>query len=245
MLVANKKAYLSCYLFMFLLIHIGTAQNMSGPELLDKAIAYHNANGNWKNFKGKMSITMDSPNSGKRNTMLFLDFPSQYFKSLVRKDNHTIESIIEKDSCILKLNGSTNIAQVYRDSLKITCERARLMKDYYTYLYGLPMKLKDRGTLIDPKIEKRFFKGKEYLVLKVNYDKSVGKDTWYFYFDPTTYSMEVYQFFHDESINDGEYILLSDIMNLNGLKIPKTRKWYYNSNDKYLGTDTLNKIGSL
>ncbi len=223
----------------------GTAQTISGTELLDKAISYHDVNGTWKNFKGKLSITMSSPNSSDRNTILFLDLPGQYFRSLVTKDNHKIESIIEKDSCILRLNGSTNIAQVYRDSLNITCERARLMKDYYTYLYGLPMKLKNPGTLIDPKVEKKSFKGKEYLVLKVNYEEAVGKDTWYFYFDPTTYAMEVYQFFHDESKNDGEYILLSDIMELNGLKIPKTRKWYYNRNDKYLGTDTLNKIGAL
>jgi hypothetical protein len=34
--------------------------------------------------------------------------------------------------------------------------------------------------------------GKEYLVLKVDYQKEIGKDTWYFYFNPKTYAMEVY-----------------------------------------------------
>ncbi len=28
--------------------------------------------------------------------------------------------------------------------------------------------------------------------------KEVGEDTWYFYFDPLTYAMEVYQFYHEE-----------------------------------------------
>ena len=245
MLVANRKSFLLYCLFIILLGYVGAAQSISGTELLDKSISYHDPNNNWKNFKGKLSITMSSPNSSDRSTLLFLNLPDQYFKSVVRKDNHTIESIIEKDSCILKLNGSTNIAEVYRDSLKITCERARMMKDYYTYLYGLPMKLKNPGTLIDPKVEKKTFKEKEYLVLKVNYDKAVGKDTWYFYFDPTTYAMEVYQFFHDESKNDGEYILLSDIMELKGIKVPKIRAWYYNRDDKYLATDTLNKMDEL
>jgi hypothetical protein len=236
------------YFLIFISLQFSFAaysQELTGNQLLEKSIEYHDPNGSWKNFKGKMSITMKSPNAEDRNTLLFMNLPAQYFKSVVRKGNHNIESIIEKDSCTLKLNGSTNIAQIYRDSLNISCERARMMKNYYTYLYGLPMKLKDPGTLIDPNVEKKTFKGKEYLALKVTYDKSVGNDTWYFYFDPKTYAMEVYQFYHDEAKNDGEYILLSDMMELNGLKIPKIRAWYYNKNDKYLGTDTLNKLGAL
>jgi len=35
------------------------------------------------------------------------------------------------------------------------------------------MKLKDPGTIIAPEVEKKFFKEKEYLVLKVNYDEHV------------------------------------------------------------------------
>ena len=100
------------------------------------------------------------------------------------------------------------------------------------------MKLKDEGTIIHQKVEKKTFKGKAYLVLKVTYSKEVGKDTWYFYFDPTTYAMEVYQFFK-ETKDSGEYILLSGLENINKVKIPKVRAWYYNKNNAYLGTDIL------
>ena len=126
-----------------------------------------------------------------------------------------------------------------RDSLRINCDRTNMMKNYYTYLYGLPMKLKDAGTIVADEVTRKTFKGKEYVVLKVGYDKNVGKDTWYFYFDPETFAMEVYQFFHDETKNDGEYILLSELVEVSGIKIPKVRAWYYNKDDHYLGTDTL------
>jgi hypothetical protein len=53
--------------------------------------------------------------------------------------------------------------------------------------------------------------------------------------------MEVYQFFHDESKNDGEYILLSEEEIIEDIKIPKIRKWYYIKEDGYLGTDVINK----
>ena len=107
------------------------------------------------------------------------------------------------------------------------------------------MKLKDPGTHLDPEVQSKNFKGKAYLVLKVTYDESVGKDVWYFYFDPDNYAMEVYQFFHDESKNDGEYILLSELENVARIKMPKIRSWYYNSDDKHLGTDVLTKATPL
>jgi hypothetical protein len=56
------------------------------------------------------------------------------------------------------------------------------MRNYYTFLYGLPMKLTDPGTIIDPVVVKKEFMGKEYLVLKSNMKGS--KRFWYFYFDP-------------------------------------------------------------
>ena len=52
--------------------------------------------------------------------------------------------------------------------------------------------------------------------------------------------MQVYQFFKDTP-GSGEYILLSDIETINGIKMPKNRAWYYNKDDRYLGTDILSK----
>ena len=35
--------------------------------------------------------------------------------------------------------------------------------------------------------------------------------------------MEVYQFYHEEEKNDGEFILLSGLETVNGIKMPKKR----------------------
>ncbi|WP_321826241.1 DUF6503 family protein [Maribacter dokdonensis] len=221
------------------------AQEITGTQLLERAIAYHDPENNWSSFKGKMLIEMENPKSSPRSTVIEMKMPHNYFKSTVKKDNYTIESELDNGECTLKLNGSTSIFPKIKDSLNISCDRAKMMKNYYTYLYGLPMKLKDPGTIIDNNVVKKTFKGKEYLVLKATYEKEVGNDTWYFYFDPKTYAMEVYQFFHDESKNDGEYILLSEMITVNGIKIPKVRAWYYNKGDVYLATDNLRKANSL
>ncbi len=107
------------------------------------------------------------------------------------------------------------------------------------------MKLKDPGANLSPKVEKVRFKDKDYLKLKVTYDETVGSDVWFFYFNPTTYAMEVYQFFkgdpNGKGKDTGEYILLSEETTVQGIKMPKIREWYYNKDDKYLGTDTITK----
>ncbi|MEM6893202.1 MAG: DUF6503 family protein [Bacteroidota bacterium] len=227
--------------FVFLLFGISQAfsQNITAAQLLDKAIKYHDPNNNWKRLDAEFNIVMETPKSSNRKSSIHLNIPKQIFELEVEMDGVKYAYHFEKDSCITSFNGSNTISEENKKEYRLTCERGSLMRNYYTYLYGLPMKLKDPGANLANMVERKVFKGKEYLVLKVDYDENVGDDVWYFYFDPITYAMEVYQFYHNERKGDGEYILLKDIAEVNGVKMPKVRAWYYNSDDTYLGTDTL------
>ena len=239
---------MSRYLFYVIVVFGSTfsfSQELSGDQLLKKAIEYHDPNGNWPSFKGQLYITMTTPDQKERISQIKLDFPNQFFELSATTDGHTVNQRLSQGECALSLNGSTEIAESDIKTHRLTCERANMMKDYYTYLYGLPMKLRDPGTKIDSRVQNKKFNDKEYLVLKATYDQAVGEDIWYFYFVTNTYAMEVYQFFHDESKNDGEYIILDGIETLNGIKMPKTRSWYYNKDDKFLGVDVLTKVTPL
>ena len=213
-------------------------QDMTGSQLLEKAIEYHDPNGNWETFSGTFNITMKTPTKSDRHSMIRVDLPNEYFNLFATQDKTSYGYILDKEKCQIYYN--SNIAtEEEKTANKLSCERAKMYQNYYTYLYGLPMKLKDAGTIIHEKVALKKFKEKNYLVLKVSYEKEVGEDTWYFYFDPSTYAMEVYQFYHEEEKNDGEFILLSGIEIVNGIKMPKKRAWYYNKGEKYLGTDFL------
>jgi len=216
-------------------------QEITGDELLKKAIQFHDPNNNWSTFNGELFVTMETPKSVPRESNININIPKEYFSVTAKRDTIITEYIVDKNKISFSLNGDKNPSEELKKKYSLTKERANLYKNYYTYLYGLPMKLKDEGTIIDQKVERKTFKGKEYLVLKVNYSKEVGKDTWYFYFNPKTYAMEVYQFFK-ETKDRGEYILLSGLETINDIKMPKVRAWYYNKNNGYLGTDILSKI---
>ncbi|NER19037.1 DUF6503 family protein [Spongiivirga citrea] len=230
--------------FLLLLFAFKTiqGQELTATKLLDRSIAYHDPEGNWKQFQSILHINLEMPDRPTRKSEVYLNLPKQVFGLKTIQDTITTYRKLENGKCSFSLNGKTELDSTEIKKHRADCERTTMYRNYYTYLYGLPMKLKDPGTIIDPKVEKREFKGKEYLVLRATYDKNVGTDEWYFYFDPETYALKVYQFYKDKTKNDGEYILLTDELETNEIKLPKTRVWYYNNNDGYLGTDDLEKV---
>ncbi|NRD18889.1 hypothetical protein HNV08_02420 [Winogradskyella eckloniae] len=219
------------------------SQNITSKQVLENAIAYHDPNSTWATFNSKFTVEMTTPTSVKRTSIIAINLPEEYFEVTATKDTVSTTYKLTKQTCEMRYNGKL-LDSVAAKNKKMSCDRALLYKNYYTYLYGLPMKLNDPGTNLSDIVEKKTFKGKDYLVLKVTYDEAVGSDVWYFYFNPETYAMEVYQFFKTDDEGNvkpdsGEYILLSDETIVNDIKMPKVRAWYYNKADKYLGTDTL------
>lgn len=238
-----KKALLFLSILFFNITAF--SQDLTGNELLNKAINYHDPNGNWSSFNGIFNVIMETPEKPNRLTEIRINLPEENFYSKATRENTSTEFILEKENCKILFNGSADFSEEIAKEKGLSCERAKMYKNYYTYLYGLPMKLKDPGTIIDEKVERKIFQGTEYLVLKASYNEAVGKDIWYFYFNPKTFAMEVYQFFHSEEgkkdidPSSGEYILLTEEETINGIKMPKNRAWYTNKEDKLLGTDIL------
>ncbi|WP_347923086.1 DUF6503 family protein [Pontimicrobium sp. SW4] len=231
-------------LFLLTLLSSCKEAPITGELLLDKTINYHDPNGNWNAFNETFKVRMETPNSSDRLSTISINLPEDIFSMTAKRDSIITRYTLNKGECTIGLNDNANIDEATAKTNNLSCARANMYKNYYTYLYGLPMKLKDLGTHIDKTVETKTFKGKEYLVLKATYDKDVGTDIWYFYFNPETYAMEIYQFFkQDDNGNQkddtGEYILLTEEFVVNGIKMPKNRAWYYNKDDKYLGTDIL------
>ncbi len=231
------------FLFLFLCAITVQAQGLTGQQLLDKVIEHHDPNGKWPQFIGDLQVTMTTPSNPKRVSDIVINLPAQRFELITMRDSVMTENrVVGKEVTVVKVD-LKDLDKKFETTDK-EWDRAVIMKNYYTYLYGLPMKLKDPGTLITDKVERKTFKGKEYLVLEVMYDENVGSDVWYFYFDPSTYKMEIYQFFkRDKEGNidriSGEYIILKENHQINDINMPRVREWYYNKDDKFLGTDVI------
>jgi hypothetical protein len=124
------------------------SQQLTGKQLLEKAIQYHDPNGNWETFKGTLFVTMETPKRPNRDSKIAIDLPNQYFAVKAKSGKNTSEYIINKEAVAIVFNGDKNPSEEVLKKHRLSKKRAKMYQDYYTYLYGLPMKLKDEGTII-------------------------------------------------------------------------------------------------
>lgn len=232
------KKFILTSISIFFTISFLTAQH-NAEQILNKSIKYHDPNDRWNAFNGELKLKVIRPSKEESTRRVLINNKKQKFIFQGHYEEGVLSYKVLKDKAQFLWDGNSEIHKSLIKKYKISKDRAHMYKNYFTYLYGMPMKLRDPGTNIESKAEEVEFHGEEYYKVKVTYDPKVGDDIWYFYFDKNTYALEAYQFFHDESKNDGEYILFEDTMLIDGIKIPKTRKWYYNKDDGFLATDQL------
>lgn len=218
------------------------AEVPAASEVLEQSIAHHDPVGLWGNARFDLSFRETRPDGSERRTRVQFRDTLDSFEISTQRDGAQIEGLMAGDECILTLDGSTEFSEEDRDKYRLTCERLRWLRNYYTYLWGLPMKLRDPGTRIDPEVSEVSYQDQKVWSVRVTYDESVGSDTWYFYFDQHTYALVGYRFYHDEAKNDGEYIVLEGETVASGVKIPTRRSWYTNAEDRHLGDDIMTDI---
>jgi len=211
-------------------------------QLIQKSIEYHDPQGVLASKYVTMHFTETRPSGPDRQSDVSIDIPKEKYLINREVEDHKVSMMWHKNKGSFKLDGSSKLSAEQIKKYNLNNDRLHKMKDYYRYLWHLPMTLQDPGTIIDDHVKSVVFNEKNSLELKVTYDPQVGADIWYFYFNPSTYALVGYRFYHDESANDGEYILLTEEFQSGKLRLPKKRAWYMHKDDKYLGEDILSSV---
>ncbi|MEQ8629010.1 DUF6503 family protein [Ekhidna sp.] len=207
--------------FLFVCPLLLSAQT-SAEQVLAKAVSYHDPQDNWSSLKVTLQFKETRPSGPDRSTIIELDNAESYME------------INRNDEEVYEVNGE--VAEVLKGDKDKA--RALVLRNYYLYLWGLPMKLYDKSTpkitlAEDEKVGDILCK-----VLRVGYEE----DTWYFYIDDFSGRMLQYKFYKDESVGKGELITLEDEIMVKGIKIPQKRSWYRLPEMEYLGTDILGRV---
>ena len=215
------------------------ADSSRSADLVEQAIAFHDPDGIWQDGVFRLHLQETRPDGPARKTTLLVDNSSGRFEIATQRDGAQIDGVLAEGGCEMRLDGSTQFSDEDKEKYRLTCERLEWLRNYYVYVWGLPMKLHDAGTVLDPDVLETSYQDRSVQAVRVTYEKAVGSDIWYFYLDTETHALAGYRFFHDEAKGDGEYITLEGEVEAGGLRLPKARAWYTNAEDRYLGTDTL------
>ena len=215
---------------------------LSASELVDAAILHHDPKGVWAHAALVFDLQERRPDGTVRVSRLEFDNATGSFEVIGHQDAGSdggkLDVTVAEGLCTFAIDGREPTAEEV-EARRLDCDRWTSMRDYYLYLWGMPMKLRDPGTLIDAEADRTEFLGREVDAIRVTYDPEVGGDTWYFYFDPKTHRLVGYRFFHDEAANDGEYILLEGETRAGSMSLSRDLSWYVNADDRFLGKDTL------
>lgn len=220
----------------------GSRELTPAEELLNRSIAYHDPKGLWATEPLEFDILSSRPDGRRDKIHIRVETSVGLFRCRMERGGDVVEYESQGEEWSARLNGSTKISEADQEKFRLTRDGGLFWRNYFGFLLGLPMKLKDKGAILDPEPRATTFQEREVLALRVTYDPSVGTDTWYFYFDPSSGALLGYRFYHDESKNDGEYITLEGEVEADGLRLPKVRSWYVNKDGEYLGTDTIETV---
>ncbi len=215
------------------------AQVPSAQELLEGSIRYHDPEKQWGDAILELHLRETRPNGPDRKTRLIINNHQNKVELVRIFDGHTFGYTFDGDEASITVDGKPEFPEALREKYRLTPERALFMRNYYVYLWGLPMKLRDPGTRIDEAVQVAKFDGRLFYRLRVTYDPDVGHDIWYFYFDRESHALTGYRFYRDEAKNDGEFITLEGMKDSGTIRLPKLRKWYTHADSTFLGADEL------
>jgi hypothetical protein len=235
------ESFLIVFLCSFL-FNEGLSQDIKSSELLTRSIAYHDPYQALMQGECEFHFRETRPGGKDRYTTVKFGVDLNSYTMKREVDEGTLDMGMTKGNSYFLLNGSKEISAELVEKYRLNNEWNIFLRNYYHYLWYLPMKLNDAGTIIQDEVLNKEFMGNKSLALRVTYEAEVGDDIWYFYFHPESYAMIGYQFYHDEEDNDGEYILLENEIQVGSVRLPKSRTWYTNKEDKLLGTDHLEKL---
>lgn len=191
----------------------------TAEQLRRETTEFHDPKGEWPTFAYHLFFRETRPDGPDRRTEVWIDLAQDYFK--LNRNNEQIGEL-NRGKCDITVGD-------------FDCARLETMKNYYTYLWGLPMKLNDRDTPLNQNVTEVVYKGSPCFQLQVDYEK----DTWFFYLDKSSKQMLAYLFLKDVGQFKGEYIELEGILKIGQMSIPKKRNWYTLPDSTFLGSDIL------
>ena len=218
-------------------------ETSAARDLLARSIRFHDPEGLWSTRTVRLSWNGTGSDGGERVALdLTLHPDGRTFSMSGRYRGRRIDYSIVDDRLTVTVDGSADMPDETREAMRLAREEGMFWRSYFGFLVGLPMKLNDPGTQIDPEPADTEFMGRAVQSIRVTYDPDVGGETWYFYFDPESAELVGSRFYYDESANDGEYLIFEGLAGADGLRLPMRRSWYVNADSSFLGADEISGL---
>lgn len=208
-----------------------TAVNQTAAEsLLDKTIQFHDPDNKWPEYKTMVvqksrMLREGDDTTAVRTRKILMDNEQRHFIVQQDVEDYSLIRTVGGDSLCETRWLKPDLTAEDSARMNLTCESARFYRDYFRYLLGLPMVLRDSATVLSDKVGEEELFGSTYQTLTVNYKPEGEHPEWTFFVDTTDYHLAAARFVKPDST--GEYIVFGDVTRHKGIRNFDTFKWYY------------------
>lgn len=155
-----------------------------------------------------------------------------------REDKTVSYSINEKGNPEIALDGCKRVSDADKLKYGLDPDRNRNYRNYYQYLYGLPMILQDKGKFSFVSSSETVFKDQKAMEYTFQLTTPIFSSIW-----KTTFlqngTLTKLDFYNMVNPNEGEYIIFDGTYQNESITIPRFRHWYSKKENEYLGSDII------
>ncbi len=209
--------------------------------ILDQSYKFHDPAGSWNDWHVKMHIQEPRLQNPQRYSIVNLNNEDNSFSLVRNRDKHTSKHIVDKEGQPSVLfNDSPNIPQELVEKYRLEANRSLSYQDFYKVMYGLPMSLKDRIVSMQPAAT-IIKNNEEVYVVDVKLNKPIFTDHWKMLISKNEFSLLGLELINDDQPEDGEILEFEELIELEGIKVPRIRHWYQPEGKLYQGSDIVIK----
>ncbi|MFD2588682.1 DUF6503 family protein [Croceitalea marina] len=235
--------FLSAYFFIMTMFccNVTKLDSKNSIYILNQVKEKYDVSGNWKNSEIKIHIQEPRVGNPKRYTRLVFNNTSGYFEMQRTKDIGAIKRIINiNGESKIFVDGKSVLSNEIKEKYALNKQKTEEHKNFYKILYGVPMSLTNElWNTIEP-AQSGEYQGKEVYRIDLVLKENVISKNWTLIISKEMDKLLAIEFNHPEDGADGGEILrFFGEYEFNGVKIPRIRNWYSQSQNEYLGSDVI------
>ena len=208
--------------------------NISGQELWEKTIAYHDPNGKWDSYAGKMHMVTVIGKNQVFEEIIEINKTENFYKcTWIDKDTEVIKGI-KNGEYFFGINEDSNPSEQLKSQYGLSEDNTSSFKEHHTCHFGLPMELKTSGMTVEENVEVVEHDGRKYFALtfigmpdKVKHLYYEGKLV--LYIDPVTFGMRKIE--RESTKYPPDYTILSGEIDVNNVIIPHMKGVFRSEDD--------------
>lgn len=215
------------------------AQDASPAQaLLARSVDHHDPDGRWWSHVRTLTLEQARPDGPTSRVTVTLFPDTSQFRMRMEQDDAFVAVMRSNGECTFSSSAPENrVPDAFGD---LTCEDVQWRQAYYGFLLSLPMNLRDSRATIEPEVRTMEWEGRTVQTVRARYPGD--EPVWDFYVDPETAALVGCAFSSAGTLADGETIVFEGTVEAEGIRLPKTRRWVTNADDRLLGTDTIVSI---